>query len=257
MSFWRNWMSITLQDAAPAKEPALRDRRVAVIQAAIRKHFSFLKQTTALDDLFAKSIPLDGGAGYLLPVCELHAGDASLISLFSQWRAESSLAFPSQFPVTDAGTAAWLRSKVLDVDDRLLFLVVDRLGKPVGHLGYANCLNDRGEMEIDHVVRGVRDATPGLMTKAMEGLLTWAGECVGPSGIFLCVFQDNTHAIAFYRRLGFIEGTRIPLARRVEGPAVFYDEMPAGGENADQYFLRMDYAPQTTFDGSRMILTPG
>src|SRR3954447_17132567 len=141
-------MSITLQEEAPSKAAVLNDRSVAVYQAAVRKHFPFLKSTSALDDLFAKSIPLADGAGYLLPVCELHTGDQALISLFSQWRSDNAFAFPSQFPVTDAGTASWLRSKLLDVEDRLLFLVVDRQGRPVGHLGYANCLNERGEMEI-------------------------------------------------------------------------------------------------------------
>lgn len=258
-------MSSTLQGEAPSKaatsndsnhDSKANDRSVSVHQAAVRKHFAFLKQTNALDDLFAKSIPLEGGAGYLLPVCELHTGDPALISTFSQWRIENSFAFPSQFPVTDAGTASWLRSKVLDVEDRLLFLVVDRQGKPVGHLGYANCLNERGEMEIDNVVRGVKDATPGIMTKAMEALLTWASDVVGPQGIFLRVFHDNDHAIDFYRRLGFTDGVRIPLSRRTDGPATFYDEI-TDGRTADQYFLRMNYEPKRTFDGSRMILTAG
>ncbi|MEA2326491.1 MAG: perosamine synthetase [Thermoanaerobaculia bacterium] len=249
-------MSITLQEEAPSRAASLNDRSVAVYQAAVRKHFSFLKSTTALDDLFAKSIPLADGAGYLLPVCELHTGDPALITLFSQWRSENSFAFPSQFPVTDAGTASWLRSKLLDVEDRLLFLVIDRQGKPVGHLGYANCLNDNGEMEIDNVVRGVRGSTPGLMTKAMEALLTWASDVIGPAGIFLRVFHDNEHAIEFYRQLGFSDGIRIPLSRRVDGPATFYDEI-SDGAKADHYFLRMNYTPAKTFDGSRMILTAG
>ncbi|MEA2344855.1 MAG: perosamine synthetase [Thermoanaerobaculia bacterium] len=249
-------MSVTLQEEAPSRAASLNDRSVAVYQAAVRKHFSFLKSTSALDDLFAKSIPLADGAGYLLPVCELHTGDAALISLFSQWRSENAFAFPSQFPVTDAGTASWLRSKLLDVEDRLLFLVIDRHGKPAGHLGYANCLNENAEMEIDNVVRGVRGTNPGLMTKAMEALLTWASDVIGPAGIFLRVFHDNEHAIKFYRQLGFTDGIRIPLSRRVDGPAVFYDEITDGAK-ADQYFLRMNYTPKKTFDGSRMILTAG
>lgn len=233
-------MSIAMQDEAPTKATSRNDRSIAVYQAAVRKHFSFLKETTALDDLFAKSILLDGGAGYLLPVCELHTGDAALLSLFSEWWADNA-ALPGQLPITEAGQANWLRANVLDVEDRLLFLVVDRFGKPVGHLGFGNCLNERGEMEIDNGVRGVRDASPGLMTKAMEALLTWANDVVGPAAIFLRVFPDDEHAIAFSRRLGFIDGARIA----------------PGEETADHDFLRMDYAPKRTFDGSRLILTAG
>lgn len=249
-------MSTTAQGAPmPLSQPDVR--RLHVYRAAIRKHFGFLKQTTALDDLFAKSIPLADGQGYLLPVCELHTGDAALITTLSRWRAENAFAFPSQFHVTDAGTATWLRSRLLDVHDRLLFLVVDRVGRPVGHLGYANCLNDLAEMEIDNVVRGEQDLEPGIMSNAMSTLLTWANDVIGPSSIFLRVFHDNDRAIAFYHRLGFKDGDRIPLAKRVDGTTIVYEEIGDRQAPPDRQFLRMNYAPDRVFDGSRMILTAG
>jgi perosamine synthetase len=249
-------MSLTTPDAQNrSAEP--NARHVSVYRAAVRKHFGFLKQTTSLDDLFAKSIPLANGQGHLLPICELHSSDTALVATLSRWRSENASAFPSQFPVTDTGTATWLRTRLLDVPDRLLFLVVDRFGRPVGHLGYANCLNDRGEMEVDNVVRGERDLEPGIMGNAMSALLAWAEDVIGPSSIVLRVFEDNDHAIAFYHRHGFKDGTRIPLAKRVSGASVVYEEIGDAETQADRHFLRMDYVPTRVFDGSRMILTAG
>src|SRR5205807_2084271 len=88
-------------------------------------------------------------------------GDEDLVARLACWRRESASAFPSRFAVTDAGTARWLRDRVLDVDDRLLFLVVDRRGHAVGHLGLANAVNDDAAMELDNVVRGVPVAAAG------------------------------------------------------------------------------------------------
>jgi perosamine synthetase len=233
-------------------------RSLAVYQQAVRTNFAFLKQTAQLDDLWAKCIPLKDGTGYLLPVCELHAAEDDLIAMFAKWRAENTEAFPSQFPVTLEGTAAWLRSRLLDVEDRLLFLVMDPHGTAVGHLGYANCLNDLGEMEIDNVVRGVKESRAGIMGLAMEAVLDWAEEVIGPRRISLRVFRDNERAIGFYRKLGFQDGELIPLRKHLENESVFFRPVEPGDPGRpDQYFLRMVYAPRGTVDGSELILTAG
>ena len=105
-----------------------------------------------MNDLFAKGLPLKDNMGFLLPVCELHKSDESLIRTLAQWRDQNSYAYPTRFPVTEDGTKKWLRAQVLDNQSRLLFLLVDKFGNRIGHLGYTNCLNDNGEMEIDNVV---------------------------------------------------------------------------------------------------------
>jgi perosamine synthetase len=229
-----------------------------IYRNAVRKNFSFLKQTTRLDDFWAKSIAIAGEQGYLQPVCELHASDEELIDKLSQWRRENAFAYPSQFQVTNAGTAAWLRSKLLDIDDRILFMVLDKYGRTVGHLGFANALNDERELEIDNVVRGVKGTQPGLMSQAMQTLLDWADEMLGPQHISLRVFSDNEHAINFYRRLGFQDDQMLPLRKHVEASGTYYRSPEAGDvAEADKYFLRMVHVPEPTVDGSELILTAG
>lgn len=233
-------------------------RTVRVYHAAVRKNFVFLKQTTRLDDLFAKSIVLPDGQGFLLPVCELHAQDEELIARFARWREENTVAFPTQFPVTLEGTRNWLRSRVLDVEDRMLFLVADAVGRQIGHLGYANALNDTLEMEIDNVVRGVPEVAPGIMSAAMLALINWGEEVIGAARIHLRVFSDNDHAVAFYRQLGFQGEELIPLRRHEKGSTISFDAL-IDGDNAppDRFFLKMRYAPQRTDVGVELILTAG
>ena len=234
------------------------ERTARVYTQAVRKNLSFLKQTTQLDDLFAKSIPLADGEGFLVPVCELHATDDGLIAKLARWRAENAFAYPTQFPVTIAGTASWLRSRLLDIEDRVLFLILDRHGNPVGHLGFANAINNEGELEIDNIVRGVKDVQPGIMRSAMQALLNWAEETMGPRVIYLRVMNDNHHAIKFYHKLGFKDGQLVPLRRHEEGERVEYLPLAEDDHNEpDQHFLRMVYAPDRTVDTSEMILTAG
>jgi perosamine synthetase len=247
--------------ASPKKKPAKQgwapQRTAEVFAATVRADFAFLKATKALDELYAKALPLKGGLGFLVPACELHTQDQALIEKLAKWRAENAFAYPTQFPVTLAGTAKWLRSRVLDVEDRILFLVVDALGNAVGHLGYANSLGPDRSMEIDNVVRGVGGVAPGIMAAAMEALLKWAEENFLPSEIYLRVMDDNPHAIAFYRKLGFQDDRRLPLRKTVSGETINYGPVPEGDTNPpDKHFLRMVYRPKA-WDGKEMILTAG
>jgi perosamine synthetase len=229
-------------------------RRLEAYRAAVRDEFAFMKSAATLEELVARAIPLRDGAGMLVPVCELHAGDDLLIGMLGRWREESSFAFPTRFPVTHAGTATWLRRAVLDVPDRILFLVQDRFGHVVGHLGFASADSPDRSLEVDNVVRGEKAAQPGVMGAALERLLAWGEECLRPARIHLRVFADNEHAIGFYRRLGFRDGARTPLRREVDGETVRY--VPAGGARADRWFLEMEWAPDRA-GGAEPVLTAG
>jgi perosamine synthetase len=229
-------------------------RRGEVFRAAVRDEIGFMKAATTLEELAARSVPLAGGAGMLVPVCELHAQDERLIRTLARWREESAFAFPTQFPVTHAGTATWLRRGLLDVPDRILFLVQDRFGHTVGHLGFASAFSADRSLEVDNVVRGEQGAQPGLMGAALEGLLAWGEDCFRPARIHLRVFADNAHAIGFYRRLGFRDGDRTPLRRELDGETVRY--VPADEAPADRWFLGMEWAPGRA-DLGEPILTAG
>jgi perosamine synthetase len=218
----------------------------------VRRELAFLKGTRRLADLHARAVVLPDDRGLLVPVCELHADDAELIATLGRWREAAADAFPTRFPVTDAGTARWLRAGLLDVEDRILFLVLDRHGRAVGHLGFAGGLAGDGELEVDNVVRG-EDGRPGLMSAALEALLRWAHEVLGPREVHLRVFADNARAIRFYERLGFRRDALVDLVR-TERPGGAVAFVPAAGAPPDRRFLRMVHAPAAD-DGP--LLTAG
>ena len=203
-------------------------RRLETFRAAVRDELVFMKAAATIEDLTGRAVPLADGAGLLIPLCELHTGDERLLARVSQWRRENSFAFPGRHPVTPDWAAAWLR-EVLDDERRVVFLVLDRFGHPVGHAGIA--AGAELELEVTDVVRGEKTVQPGLMSAAVAGLLAWAEDCFRPARVSLRV-PENLHAIRFFERAGF----------RSAGRAA--DASPA-----------MEWAPRREDDGP--ILTAG
>jgi RimJ/RimL family protein N-acetyltransferase len=217
---------------------------VAAYQARIRTRFATLKSATRYDDLLASSIRLKDNNGYLLCVSELHCEDDEVIRLFAKWR-EEALTFHNKFKVTFESTKRWTRKLLLDVPDRILFLVTDPFGHPIGHMGFANALNNEGWMEFDNVVRGVQNARPGIMSLATQAILEWAQLTFEPNGFYLRTLDNNLHAIQFYERMGFRRVSQQGLRRIQTEDGFNHVPIPEGDTNPpDRYFVRMNYEPK-------------
>jgi len=235
----------------------MNTRSLAVYHQAIRKSFGFLKRSSSITEVSTRMIPLPGGVGALVPIADLNVDDDVLIAQLAEWRVANQAAYPTRFPVTIDGTKKWLKDRMLAVDDRLLFLVLDRHGNRIGHFGFANCVNDVGEMAIDNVVRGVAGAAPGLMQAAMAAAIEWAHTTIGPAGFFLRVFANNQHAVRFYERGGFAVAEQIPLRRHQLGHTESYEPLtPEDKSPPDAIFLKMRLQPRPA-TGEKMILTAG
>lgn len=233
-------------------------RRISVFQSAIKKQFSFLKEINSLETWHAASVLLPESKGLLLPICRMHQDDESLIQDLTSWRQAAAFAYPTRFPVTLEGTRSWLKDKLLAVEDRILFLVLDRHGYRIGHLGFASCLNDKCAMEIDNVVRGVAGASPGIMAEAMKILVAWAHVNFWPDELFLRVLSDNPKAIAFYERLGYTAIGNVPLRRHQQGEVVAFKALePSDKAAPDASFIRMGLKADASAIGKTTILTAG
>lgn len=177
---------------------------------SVTKLFSFLKNMESYSDSCSVSIKFDGG--FLLPITYKMVEDSSLIEDLCNWRIAASYAFNDEKPPTLEGTKLWLQKYVLDVNNKVLFLVVNDSGCRIGHMGWANC-SDLRSMEIDNVVRGITNSEKGIMSKALLAMIRWAKESLFPETIFLRVIPTNNHAIDFYKKLSFNEDSHQPEDR--------------------------------------------
>lgn len=226
-----------------------------IYKKAVIENFKFLKAAENLRDAFLRAIPI-GQRGFLLPVCSAHQSDAELLQKLTDWRNTNVDVYPTQFVATLESTRAWLKDKLLTVEDRMLFLVVDNAGKVLGHIGFNGCLNLAQAFEIDNVIRGDVAAERGIFSEAMIALMEWARKTINVNEFFLRVMDKNQHAIDFYKKNEFIQDRLIPLVKVEKGGAVNYVEARTG-QAPDRNFIQMKWVPARAHVGKSLILTAG
>jgi RimJ/RimL family protein N-acetyltransferase len=140
--------------------------------------------------------------------------DQGIIELLAKWRKRHETWFPAQFKVTIEGTAQWLKNKVINEPDRLLFLIqID--GAYIGHIGLYRFEFEHRSCEIDNIVRG-EPTLPGVMKMAINDMMMWGTENLNVQKYALQTFSDNDKSLKLYDRLGFREILRVPM-HRTEG----------------------------------------
>jgi RimJ/RimL family protein N-acetyltransferase len=150
-------------------------------------------------------------AGHLIPVTEERAQDPAIIDALFRWRKAHMAAFLTVFTPTPDKTRDYLTAFSLPDPGRILFLLADRAGRHVGHIGLCNIT--AADAEIDNVIRGEAVDTPDFMVRAHEALLRFAFVELGIASAYLNVLADNTRAIRTYRKVGFRAAGTTPLTR--------------------------------------------
>ena len=233
----------------------METKSLTVYKKALISNFSFLKAASNIQESILRAIPIPG-YGFLVPVSKLHKFNNELVEKLTDWRNENVHVYPTQFIATVESTKTWLKDRLLAVDDRMLFLIVDVQGKILGHIGFNGCNNDDFLFEIDNVIRGEQTAAKGVFSAGMFSLMEWARKTLNVEGFFLRVMDDNPHAIAFYKSNGFIEECRIPLFKEEKAGVVSYRKANKD-EQVSKSFVRMIWSPVRDTIGKSLILTAG
>jgi len=160
----------------------------------------------------------------LVPVTHDELKDSHLIGLLAFWRKRHESWFPAQFPVTLQGTKKWLKAKVLDEPDRLLFMLRVK-NQYIGHIGLYRFDFLKKTCEIDNIIRG-KKIYPGIMEQAIHEMMVWGKEILGVKRYALETTSDNTKALNLYYRLHFSETKRIPLIRVKKDDRIEWQEAP-------------------------------
>jgi len=156
-----------------------------------------------------------------------------IIRLLTKWRDASNVWFPAIFKVTEESTQKWLKEKVIEQPDRLLFMVETPYGMPFGHMGLY-----RGE--ADNFIRGRDDLVKGGMTRALEAMLKWASDDLRLEMLHLKVFADNRRAMGLYNRCGFREIGRIPMKKVENNDSIIWEETLDNSGQAERYLCVME-----------------
>ena len=157
-------------------------------------------------------------AGYLRPITrDYRESLPGCLEQLALWRNANPSITYEQFTATEETTKDWLDHEIIACGERILFFIVLPDGRRVGHMGFSNFKNDVRSCEVDGVLRGEKDALPGIMTFALRTLIRWGLATLRLTDIALQVFSDNSDAIAYYQRNHFVcteENLPVPGVKR-------------------------------------------
>jgi len=227
---------------------------ISIYKKAVVENFAFLKESKTIQQAYLRAIPIEKN-GFLLTISRYHLNDTKLVTTLCDWRNSNVNAFPTQFVATKESTLAWMSDSLLNIPDRILFLVVNNSGENIGHIGLNGCVNDEMIFEIDNVVRGVPKQEPGIFASAIRCMIEWFRKTVNVKSFYLSVMDDNPHAIKFYLKNGFVEEYRIPLVKEAGNDSLNYRQARTGEVKAKD-FIRMSYSMAKPV-GNEMIFTAG
>lgn len=229
--------------------------REEIYKRSVVGSFSFLKSSETIQDAYLRAISV-GDRGFLVPIGRVHLDDPSILKLLTDWRNTHVNAYPTRFVATVESTKKWMRAHLLDIEGRILFLLVDKAGRPLGHIGLNGCMNERFEMELDNIVRGASEG-PGIFSEGLMALIQWARTTINVDSFFLRVLEDNAHAISFYKKNGFIELSKIPLVRDLSTPGLEVLR-ESDARVAEIHFIKMGLEVNpSAYAQNEMILTAG
>jgi RimJ/RimL family protein N-acetyltransferase len=162
----------------------------------------------------------------------------NLMEIIGRWRKENEIWFLSQFNVTTERTTKWFKMNLIEIQDRLLF-IIEVENKYIGHVGLFRFDFEKNTCEIDNIVRGEPEYA-GIMGDAVLNMMDWGKKQLDINSYLLKVVSDNIRAIKFYNRLGFIEVLKIPLIQVMGNDGLEWVEAPIEYKNeANRYYIVM------------------
>jgi RimJ/RimL family protein N-acetyltransferase len=173
----------------------------------------------------------------LVAINQDRAAHPAVVESLFRWRAAAMTGFLTVFEPTLEKTRGYLEKLVLVDPARILFLILDPAGRPVGNIGLCNITAD--EAEVDNIVRGERVETANFMAQVQAGLIAWAHRRLGVSRVYLNVLSDNERAVNSYLKAGYVETGRTPLTREPIEGGYRLVPTPGGGDPAQPQLIQM------------------
>jgi RimJ/RimL family protein N-acetyltransferase len=159
------------------------------------------------------SIPLmhnDVVVGRMRPVPTEFKEDAlNDVHLQTKWRnLHKDTFFVDAFEATEDRTLSWLETTYFYNDDRIIFIIEDTKGKPIGHFGYENFNYELKKAEYGRLMRGDISQEENinrinLIDLAQISILNWGFNVLKLNIINGSLFANNWMVRRFHDKCGF------------------------------------------------------
>ena len=170
---------------------------------SIINFFKFLKESKTYNELLIKSIKVKNYNNLVLvPIGNIHLNDDKIIKKLCEWRNKNPQAFLQKKKTNFKKTKHWMKKNLLEVKDKILFLVL-KDNVPIGHIGFANCLNRKMNFEVDNLIKGEFIKDKNVFSDVWQSLMRWAKDTFFLNEIFWRVIRNNLRAISFFKKNNF------------------------------------------------------
>jgi RimJ/RimL family protein N-acetyltransferase len=187
------------------------------------------------------SIPISGPNGktfgWFAPITINSLSDEKLIQKLTEWRSIHRTCFFTQFDPTQEKTKNWLKEDILIDDSRILFIIFDSDGNPIGNYGLRDIHETKAE--LDNLLIGDPSGKGPLVLIAMKAFLNWSFSQFGFTTLKASIFKHNLTTIYIHKRLGFEEIKEIPVRKIIHGSVIQYKYDEKIGSTPDAYIIEM------------------
>jgi perosamine synthetase len=222
-----------------------------------QNEIKFLKTLTTSKEILSSAITLEKG-GFLVGINYQDLKNDNLIETLYKWRIKNINAYPSRNKTSIESTYKWLEKHVLNNENKILFKVIDEGFNLIGHIGFVIDLKE-GEfiVEIDNVIRGLENVSPGIMTDSLNELIKFTNNSFFCDKVILRVLKSNNHAINFYSKNDFKINSEYSLKK--EETSTGYNLVKINDDELSitpfDYFVIMER--QNFLRKEKLILTAG
>ncbi len=174
--------------------------------------------------------------GWFEPITINTLSDEKLIQKLTEWRSIHRTSFFTQFDPTQEKTKNWLKENILTDDSRILFIICDSDGNPIGNYGLRDIHETKAE--LDNLLIGDPSGKGPLVLIAMKAFLNWSFSQFGFTSLKASIFKHNLTTIYIHKRLGFEEIKEIPVRKVIQDNVIQYKYDENTG-TPDAYIIEM------------------
>lgn len=174
--------------------------------------------------------------GSFSPVTIKTISDETIIKKLTDWREIHKKCFFTQFDSTTARTKKWLQEIIVPDDSKILFIIHDADGIPIGNYGLRNITESSAE--LDNLLIGDSKKHGPLILAAMKSFINWAFSEFHFQYLTAAIFSQNDPVIFLHKKMGFLITNRIPV-RKIERPDMIQYLPTLDEDPHDEFIIEM------------------
>ena len=178
--------------------------------------------------------------GWFSPITINSISDERIIEKLTEWRSIHKKCFFTQFNPTPTRTKKWLQESILPDDTKILFIIYDSDGTPIGNFGMRDICGKSAE--LDNLIIGDSKSHGPFILIAVKTFIKWTFLKFNFDYLTASVFKHNDLTLLIDKKLGFKIIKEIPVKKIENNNEIQYVPIE-NVDPPDAYIIEMRIEP--------------